>query len=82
VDEFKAKLHEVPLNQYFPEYTGGTDADKGAEFILTRFAALNNLGLSIFVSMTEVSSVTSIRFLMNAVSDTAFENMLRDAGLL
>jgi hypothetical protein len=32
--------------------------------------------------MTEVSSVTSIRFLMNAVSDTAFENMLRDAGLL
>jgi len=33
-------------------------------------------------SMTEVSSVTSIRFLMNAVSDTAFENMLRDAGLL
>jgi len=82
MDEFKAKLHEVPLNQYFPEYTGGTDADKGAEFILSRFAALNNLGLSIFVSMTEVSSVASIRFLMNAVSDTAFENMLRDAGFL
>jgi guanine nucleotide-binding protein G(i) subunit alpha len=72
----------VPLNQYFPKYTGGTDADKAAEFILTQFAGLNNLGLSIFVSMTEVSSVASIRFLMNAVSDTAFENMLRDAGLL
>jgi len=82
MDEFKAKLHEVPLNQYFPKYTGGTDADKAAEFILTQFAGLNNLGLSIFVSMTEVSSVASIRFLMNAVSDTAFENMLRDAGLL
>jgi hypothetical protein len=32
--------------------------------------------------MTEVCNESSIRFLMNAVSDTAFENMLRDAGLL
>ena len=27
----------VPLAQYYPEYTGGTDADEGSEYILRRF---------------------------------------------
>ena len=35
-------FHQVPLNEYFPEYSGGTDADEGARYIRDRFAVLNH----------------------------------------
>jgi hypothetical protein len=28
---------QVPLDQYFPEFTGGTDFDECSEYILRRF---------------------------------------------
>jgi hypothetical protein len=34
-------IFQVPLAQYFPEYTGGTDANQGVEYILLRFIQLN-----------------------------------------
>ena len=39
---------QVPLNDYFPEYTGGTDADEGARCILTRFRELNHFPLQVY----------------------------------
>ena len=33
-------FHQAPLNEYFPEYTSGADADKGAQYILDQFLAL------------------------------------------
>lgn len=39
---------QVPLDEYFPEYTGGTDADEGARCILTRFRELNHLPLRVY----------------------------------
>jgi len=39
---------QVPLNDYFPEYTGGTDADEGARCILTRFRELNYFPLQVY----------------------------------
>jgi guanine nucleotide-binding protein subunit alpha len=38
----------VPLAQYYPEYTGGEDANEGVEFILGRFIELNRSGLTIY----------------------------------
>ncbi|KAH9049032.1 G-protein alpha subunit [Lactarius hengduanensis] len=34
VDVFKDKLPKVPLDKYFPDYTGGADVNKGAKYIL------------------------------------------------
>jgi hypothetical protein len=43
-------LHwQVPLSEYFPEYTGGTDASEGAGCILARFLELNRLALPIYI---------------------------------
>ena len=39
---------QVPLVQYFPEYTGGTDVNKGAKYILWRFMQLNRSRLNVF----------------------------------
>ena len=39
---------QVPLNEYFPEYMGGTDAYEGASYIRDQFLHLNRHCLSIY----------------------------------
>jgi guanine nucleotide-binding protein G(i) subunit alpha len=48
IDLFKVKLPKVPLEHYFPEYTGGSDVNKAAKYILWRFTQLNRARLSIY----------------------------------
>ena len=48
IDVFKSKLPKVPLEKYFPEYTGGTDINKAAKYILWRFVQTNRLQLCIY----------------------------------
>ncbi|KNZ62310.1 guanine nucleotide-binding protein alpha-3 subunit [Puccinia sorghi] len=48
IDIFKAKLPKVPLERFFPEYTGGNDVNKAAKYILWRFTQLNRARLSIY----------------------------------
>ena len=37
IDEFKAKLPQVPLEQYFPDYTGGSDVTEAVDYIRSKF---------------------------------------------
>ena len=48
IDLFKVKLPKVPLEKYFPEYTGGADVNKAAKYILWRFTQLNRARLAIY----------------------------------
>ena len=41
-------FHQVPLNEYFPDYMGGTDVDEGASYIRYQFLRLNRRCLSIY----------------------------------
>jgi len=81
-NEFRAKLHEVPLVEYFPEYTGGTDADEGARCILLRFLEVNRARLRVYSHTAEVSNVPGIRPLVAAVQDTVIRNTLTASDLL
>ena len=47
-DTFKTKLGRAPLEQYFPEYTGGPDINKAAKYILWRFMQANRARLSVY----------------------------------
>jgi guanine nucleotide-binding protein G(i) subunit alpha len=40
--------HQVPLEKFFPEYTGGQDINKGAKYILWRFMQANRARLSVY----------------------------------
>ena len=44
----KVPFGQVPLVEYFPEYTGGTDADEGARCILLRFLEVNRARLRVY----------------------------------
>ena len=48
IDVFKSKLPKVPLEKYFPEYTGGADINKAAKYILWRFMQANRARLSVY----------------------------------
>lgn len=48
IDLFKAKLAKVPLNHFFPDYSGRDDPKKAAKYILWRFTQMNRAKLNIY----------------------------------
>lgn len=40
-DLLKQKLVYSPLDKYFPDYTGGDDAESAAKYILEQFEGVN-----------------------------------------
>ena len=51
-------LLQVPLDGFFPEYTGGTDVNKGAKYILWRFMQANRARLNVYPQF--VNSLTLV----------------------
>jgi hypothetical protein len=48
---------QVPLEKYFPEYTGGDDINKAAKYILWRFMQANRARLSVYPQCAHVCFV-------------------------
>jgi guanine nucleotide-binding protein G(i) subunit alpha len=46
---------QVPLEKYFPEYTGGDDINKAAKYILWRFMQANRARLSVYPQCVHLS---------------------------
>ncbi|GAA6001713.1 hypothetical protein JCM10207_002279 [Rhodosporidiobolus poonsookiae] len=82
IDLFKAKLPKIPLERFFPEYTGGPDVNKAAKYILWRFTQLNRAQLSIYPHLTQATDTSNIRLVFAAVKETILSNALRDSGIL
>ncbi|KAH6897851.1 heterotrimeric G-protein alpha subunit, GPA3-like protein [Coprinopsis sp. MPI-PUGE-AT-0042] len=82
IDVFKNKLPKVPLEHYFPEYTGGTDINKAAKYILWKFMQANRAQLRVYPSLTQSGDTTNIRLVFSAVKETALQNALKDGGIL
>ncbi|KIM55445.1 hypothetical protein SCLCIDRAFT_1221134 [Scleroderma citrinum Foug A] len=82
IDVFKVKLPKVPLEKYFPEYTGGADINKAAKYILWRFMQTNRAKLSIYPHLTQATDTSNIRLVFAAVKETILRNALKDNGIL
>ncbi|KAG6837454.1 hypothetical protein H0H93_008997 [Arthromyces matolae] len=61
IDVFKAKLPKVPLESFFPEYTGGPDINKAAKYVLWRFMHANRARLSVYPHLTQATDTQNIR---------------------
>lgn len=61
IDVFKSKLPKVPLEKYFPEYTGGADINKAAKYILWRFMQANRARLSVYPQYVRSQSLAGMR---------------------
>ncbi|KAF9444361.1 heterotrimeric G-protein alpha subunit, GPA3-like protein [Macrolepiota fuliginosa MF-IS2] len=82
IDVFKAKLPKVPLAKFFEEYTGGTDVNKAAKYILWKFMQANRARLSVYPHLTQATDTTNIRLVFAAVKETILQNALKDSGIL
>jgi guanine nucleotide-binding protein G(i) subunit alpha len=82
IDVFKVKLPKVPLERYFPEYTGGPDINKAAKYILWKFMQANRARLSVYPHLTQATDTTNIRLVFAAVKETILQNALKDSGIL
>ncbi|KAF6741076.1 putative G protein alpha subunit GNA-3 [Ephemerocybe angulata] len=82
IDVFKNKLPRVPLERYFPEYTGGPGINKAAKYILWKFMQANRARLSVYPHLTQATDTTNIRLVFAAVKETILQNALKDSGIL
>ncbi|EJS44038.1 gpa2p [Saccharomyces arboricola H-6] len=82
IDLFAEKLSRVPMQNYFPDYTGGADINKAAKYILWRFVQLNRANLSIYPHVTQATDTSNIKLVFAAIKETILENTLKDSGVL
>ncbi|EIN03535.1 G-protein alpha subunit [Punctularia strigosozonata HHB-11173 SS5] len=82
IDVFRQKITKVPLERYFPEYTGGPDINKAAKYILWRFMQTNRARLSVYPHLTQATDTSNIRLVFAAVKETILQNALKDSGIL
>ncbi|RDA90147.1 hypothetical protein CP533_2204 [Ophiocordyceps camponoti-saundersi (nom. inval.)] len=82
VDIFKQKLVRSPLNNYFPDYSGGNDVNKAAKYLLWRFNQVNRAHLNLYPHLTQATDTSNIRLVFAAVKETILNNALKDSGIL
>jgi guanine nucleotide-binding protein G(i) subunit alpha len=82
IDVFADKLPYSPLENHFPDYTGGANINKAAKYILWRFTQVNRSGLNIYPHVTQATDTSNIQLVFAAIKETILENSLRDSGIL
>ncbi|KAI9454673.1 heterotrimeric G protein-like protein alpha subunit A [Lactarius psammicola] len=73
---------DIPLDHYFPEYTGGADVNKGAKYILWRFMQANRARLNVYPHITQATDTSNIRLVFATVKETILQNALKEKGIL
>ncbi|KAI8370443.1 heterotrimeric G protein alpha subunit A [Radiomyces spectabilis] len=82
IDLFREKLQKVPLDLYFPDYTGGPSADKACVYILWRFQQTNRMKLKIYAQLTQATNTSNVRTVFKVVQDRLLKECLTDSGLM
>ncbi len=82
IDLFKQKVTKKLLKDYFPNYEGGDDWEKGVEFIKQRFKSLNRAKLPFFSHITCATDTDNIKFVFACIEDTVLRNYLKGVGIL
>lgn len=82
IDELKVKLPKVPLESYFPEYTGGVDIDKAAAYILSRFMQVNRARLNVHSHLINVFDTSNLRLIFASTKEAILHKALNESGIL
>ncbi|KAI9498876.1 guanine nucleotide binding protein, alpha subunit [Zychaea mexicana] len=82
IDLFVSKINRVPLERYFPDYTGGNDPSKGAKYLLWRFNQTNRMNLKIYPHLTQATSTSNVSIHFSAIAETILKNSLQDSGIM
>ncbi|KAF8211942.1 G-protein alpha subunit [Mycena galopus ATCC 62051] len=81
-DVFRRKLDKVPLERYFPEYTGGPDSGKAAKYIQWCFAEKNRARLSLYPHFTQATDTKGMQHVFADLKETVLQSALKETDLL
>ncbi|KAG2034666.1 heterotrimeric G protein alpha subunit [Suillus americanus] len=84
-DVFENKLPKVPMENHFPEYTGGPDINKATKYILLKFMQANLARSSIYPHVTQATDTTDVgpfRFVFTAVKEAILKKTLKNSEIL
>jgi guanine nucleotide-binding protein G(i) subunit alpha len=79
---FRSKLAWSPLANYFPDYSGGNDANRAAKYIVWRFNQVNRTHLNLYPHLVDITDTTSVRLVFAAIKESLLQSILRDYGIL
>ncbi|KAI8971249.1 G protein complex alpha subunit GpaB [Pilobolus umbonatus] len=82
IDLFQQKIKKVPMEQFFPDYGGGSDANKAAKYIMWRFNQTNRAKLNIYPHLTLAIDTIKTRLVFDVIISTIIQNSLIDSGIL
>lgn len=83
IDLFKEKIAQIPIKEYFPTYTGGSDFDLACTFFKEEFLSkIKNDEQSVYVNFTCATDTEQMKFVMEAVNKIVIQRGLRDNGLI
>ncbi|PPQ83373.1 hypothetical protein CVT26_012672 [Gymnopilus dilepis] len=71
VDRFAEKLPQSPLENYFPDYTGGNNYDAACDFILQRYLSFNEAPEKrpVYAHYTSLHDQQQVKFVLSAMLD-------------
>ncbi|KAH7000625.1 guanine nucleotide-binding protein alpha-3 subunit [Ilyonectria destructans] len=75
--EFEQKLAKAPLNNYFPEYSGGNDMNGAAKYLLWRFNQVNRAQLALYPHLVDPGTTSATPLVLAAIKETILNNGLR-----
>ncbi|EGO00415.1 hypothetical protein SERLA73DRAFT_107511 [Serpula lacrymans var. lacrymans S7.3] len=77
IDVFSEKLEQLPLNQYFPGYTG-CNYDTACEFMLRLFVSLNrNPSRQVYSHFVSTTDMQQMKFILSAIQDISLNAIHR-----
>lgn len=82
VDLFREKLERTPLANYFPDYSGGTDVNRAAKYLLWRFNQVNRAHLALYPHLTQATDTSNIKTVFTAVKETILQQALEASGVM
>jgi guanine nucleotide-binding protein G(i) subunit alpha len=82
IESFTQKLANLPLNDYFPDYTGGNNVVKATSYFLQQFNKNDRASLLLYQHVINPHNIaTTVRDIIVSVKDTVIENALRHSGI-
>lgn len=82
-DIFQEKLKVKPLENHFPEYSGGNDVEAAKEFVRYMFVSLNKTPTKqIYTHFTCATDTTQVTFVINSVTDMMVRKALTEMSII
>jgi hypothetical protein len=82
-DIFEEKIKKHDLNVCFPDYKGGKNFKKAAEYVKNLFLEqVEDKDKAVYPHVTCATDTENISFVLNAVQDIVVRKSLQDTGVL